>query len=173
MASTTLRDVMRYIVSDMTTQEAETIYKMLDLMVFAQSKAVPEPEDSPLQKLGAASYAYRKARAAMGLGVAQLVAKRAPRASKATKAKRIRRRPYGKFHPHGKNQSKVWEALTQSTGWLSSDDLAPILDIPMMRVSSALSALYQGRHGRKLERRVRERKDGGPRTYEYQYVNGD
>lgn len=73
----------------------------------------------------------------------------------------------------GSNQKKVWAALKQSSGGVTSTELATILDMPMQRVSAVLTNLYSGRHGKVLTRRAKVTKgnDGvSRRTFLYYYT---
>jgi hypothetical protein len=113
-------------------------------------------------------------KAKKSLTEAQLAARRAnldkARAKRWTKPKakkKTTRRSYNDFNPRAVHQQRVWEALTQSSGQLTAKELGEVLELPAGRVSAALSALWQGRHRKKMSRLL------VGKEFRYTYENGD
>lgn len=176
------------LIKGMSYDELTNVQVFLEVLLEV---AKPDADNSPLQKLGAASYEYRKAKSEYRATIAQPAAKapltaaqltarkanldkaRAKRWPKTRRIKRrIKRRPYDAFHAKAENASRVWEALTQSSGWLSARDLSEYVGLEPGRVSAILCNLWAGRHKKVMARRKRVEKteDGtGKWCWEYQY----
>lgn len=79
-------------------------------------------------------------------------AKREAKRPKKKAARKLKRRSYDAFQPNATHSAKAWETLKGSTGALSAKEIGELIGVPAQRASSIMCALYNGRHGRVIER---------------------
>lgn len=108
------------------------------LALFVDLLQADNPLD-PIQALGQARYDYQKARVNAGLPVAVATTKAPTRKPTKRKSKTKSRRR----HVHTGQMLKVWEAMQQSSGELTANELAEVLEMPKKKVSTILSKLTE------------------------------
>lgn len=161
------RDLLRFTLSAQPN-DLSTFGIVLDVLADKADafhrKAVDDAFNNVIKarrdKADATTAAQRASRAA------NLEKARAKRWAKGKPAKRKRRATT----KHEGNTGKVWEALQQSSGNLTSNDIAGVLELPLLRVQAALYALAKS-HPSSLQRKWHKAKrDDGSTQGEYLYT---